>query len=518
MALGAFYLGVAAWVYFARDIWMTDAVSRTGNAIYAVLSRDPHLGAIGFVWLPAPSVIQIPLVLILNLVHVPVFAGNVFSALAATAAVWVMWRLLADLRVPGGWVVALTTVYALNPMTVYYAVVGMSESFFILALLMVIWQFVVWVRDRSALSLAVGGVALAGAVWTRYEAIPLIVAVGIAYMLHELARDEDRAAGTRAQAVLMTLLGPAVGSLILWLFFNFLIMGDPLHFVNSEYGPMAQLRIGLRDGAGNTEVIAASKSLVAAAQFGLKRILLLSPFFVPIAIAVTARALFRKDWRAIGVLGIGGSMVLFSVYQLGTGGSFGWLRFFMYCQPLTIVFGAVAVVDYRRSVRNAVYAALLLAMLVAVPTSAWALWRADTGLEESGPVRHMIDPASPDALVEERMVTGQIAEYLDALPQGQLVYIQTVSSWGVAVQAKDRTRLVITNDSDAERFLDDPVKSLDYILVPPLGGISNNGEVIRRFPGIWENGEPWLRLEHEWKFASGPSYRLYRVIKDGAGG
>src|SRR5690606_38477074 len=34
----------------------TDAMSRVANAFYVLYSKDPHLGAIGFIWTPLPSI------------------------------------------------------------------------------------------------------------------------------------------------------------------------------------------------------------------------------------------------------------------------------------------------------------------------------------------------------------------------------------------------------------------------------------------------------------------------------
>ena len=37
----------------------TDAMSRVANAFYVLYSQDPHLGAIGFVWTPLPSLVEL---------------------------------------------------------------------------------------------------------------------------------------------------------------------------------------------------------------------------------------------------------------------------------------------------------------------------------------------------------------------------------------------------------------------------------------------------------------------------
>jgi len=56
---------------------MVDTVARTANAFYVLFSRYPHLGAIGFVWTPLPSLLALPLVALKN-----VWPGLVRDAVA----------------------------------------------------------------------------------------------------------------------------------------------------------------------------------------------------------------------------------------------------------------------------------------------------------------------------------------------------------------------------------------------------------------------------------------------------
>ncbi len=54
------YLAVGYYLYLVIGYINPDASSRVGNAGYTIMSRFPHLGAIGFVWNPLPSFAQIP--------------------------------------------------------------------------------------------------------------------------------------------------------------------------------------------------------------------------------------------------------------------------------------------------------------------------------------------------------------------------------------------------------------------------------------------------------------------------
>ncbi|TMK20351.1 MAG: hypothetical protein E6G68_04770 [Actinobacteria bacterium] len=80
----ALYGTVAAVLVFVFHFVMGDAVARVANASYALYSRDPHLGAIGFVWPPLPTLVLMPLLPFKAIFPVLVTRG--FAANLATAA------------------------------------------------------------------------------------------------------------------------------------------------------------------------------------------------------------------------------------------------------------------------------------------------------------------------------------------------------------------------------------------------------------------------------------------------
>src|SRR5215218_9137008 len=54
------YFAVGAVLILRYNMFDPDAPSRVANAGYALMSRQPHLSAIGFVWNPLPSLVEIP--------------------------------------------------------------------------------------------------------------------------------------------------------------------------------------------------------------------------------------------------------------------------------------------------------------------------------------------------------------------------------------------------------------------------------------------------------------------------
>src|SRR5207247_1561770 len=117
-----------------------DAWSRVGNAYYVLFSRDPHLAAIGFVWNPLPSLVELPLLPFAALWPALVdrgFAGNLMSAVFMAMAVRQLWLWLAGLAVRTPVRIALTLAFAVHPLIVIYGANGMSDAPCLLFLIIV---------------------------------------------------------------------------------------------------------------------------------------------------------------------------------------------------------------------------------------------------------------------------------------------------------------------------------------------------------------------------------------------
>jgi hypothetical protein len=131
LACAAAYVAIGAVLALHFNSLIGDTQARVANAWYVLFSRDPHLGALGFVWQPLPSVLLLPILpfkAIWPALTQDAFAMVIESALTMAGSVCVLLGITRDLKLtrPTQWfIVAL---YALNPMIVYYAANGMSEA------------------------------------------------------------------------------------------------------------------------------------------------------------------------------------------------------------------------------------------------------------------------------------------------------------------------------------------------------------------------------------------------------
>ena len=91
---------VVGYVLMMRyNMFEADATSRVANAGYVLMSRDPHLSAIGFVWNPLPSLVEIPVLLFARWwpeLRTHGLAGVVQSALFMAGSALMVRRIALD--------------------------------------------------------------------------------------------------------------------------------------------------------------------------------------------------------------------------------------------------------------------------------------------------------------------------------------------------------------------------------------------------------------------------------------
>ncbi len=357
--LTALYVAVGVYLYLGIGYINPDASSRIANAGYTIWSRFPHLGAVGFVWNPLPSLVEIPLVEMTR--HWPLnqwpelrrvgFAGAVMSALFMAGAGWQVRRIALDYG--SGRVLRWIAVaaFTLNPMIVLYAGMGMSEAPFLFFLLWTCRRVLLWVNRSHVLDLVVAGVALGLAYLTRYEALPAAVGVGLGVFVLS-TRSSHRPVGLRGRASWQAgvafglhdaaiVLLPTVFAFVLWAISGWLLDGNAFSQFSSQYGNAAQVEaagiISAQDvGAGPLAEVIAGNLL------GMQPLL----FAVLPVVAWIAVRLRRVDAAVPGV--IFGSVLLFQMSAVILGSTFGWFRFYMAATPLVVVAVLVACGPARR--------------------------------------------------------------------------------------------------------------------------------------------------------------------------
>lgn len=242
-ALGIFLLFFAAYTALG---WYTtvhllaapfDSVSRLAHISFFLHGDPGKLAAIGFVWPPLITLMLLPFGAV-EALATSLWALPLSSAFCAGGMFAVLNRTFDMLGMPRVARYALLLAFAFNPFLARYSSNGMGEILSLFLLVVGMHYFMKWMlsqRDSPEHPrdwyLAPCGLAWSLAALSRYEIAlnAFIIAGAIGIILRR-----RRAGGNRTEGTLLLYVAPVVYCLALWVFFNFLITGDALYFLNEQ--------------------------------------------------------------------------------------------------------------------------------------------------------------------------------------------------------------------------------------------------------------------------------------------
>ena len=503
------FLAIGAILVFRYASSNGDATARVANAYYMLFSRDPHLAAIGFVWNPLPSLAVLPLLPLRAFwpaLTQRAFAGNVVSAVLMAGAVWLIWRILADLEVRRPARLALTALFFLNPMILYYGGNGMSEGLFLFTLLLTTRYLVDWLATDRLKSLVLAGSALGLAYLARNEAVTAAAAATVVVAAVRMAR----ARGTSRQRLDAAITDAAIVSLpfavcfVGWAVVSWVIVGHPFEQFSSVYGTSSQLRV-----AGSS--IHGGQAIASNPLFVTVELLSLAPCLLIAAVSALVAAGRRRDPRVLGMLAINGGVLAFAVLAFVAGQTAGWYRYYISVIPLLVLligflFGGGRTMwptwvptHGRRTAAAVVAWPVVLAVILAGPgleTSFAAMRNRGIGREEYEhlavamyPARHgPLETSDPD----RHQAVVRMASYIDhmRLPSGS-VLVDTFSSCvpDLVLAVHNPKVFVITNDRDFQPALADPTAfHVRYLMVPGQGPTTSLDAIVRAHPDLDSGG------------------------------
>ncbi|HEX6512363.1 MAG TPA: phospholipid carrier-dependent glycosyltransferase, partial [Chloroflexota bacterium] len=137
------------------------------------------------------------------------------------------------------WLAAL--VFLTNPNVLYVHTVALTEPVMFACIAAAMYFLVRWTYTGTGQSLVAAGVACGLGVLSRYEnwAFAVIAIVLVTLTAYFLSLD-----GAHSEGVAIAFAAPAVYAMGLWLFYNWLIFGDPLSFQHNQYSAQAFATVG----------------------------------------------------------------------------------------------------------------------------------------------------------------------------------------------------------------------------------------------------------------------------------
>lgn len=523
-ALSVLYFTVGAVLVLRYNMFDPDSPSRVANAGYVLMSRQPHLSAIGFVWNPLPSMVEIP---VLTLSHVwPVLkthglAGVVQSALFMAGAAVMIRRIALDRGTGTVWRWLAVGCFALHPMIVTYGASGMSEAAETFALVWCVRHLMQWVRTGRVGDLAWAGIALGVGYLSRYEAVP--AACGAALLVAVVAFDRARRS-ERVHSVILSVLivmFPLVSAFSIWALTGWVVTGELFATLSSQYGNDSQVSAAM-DRASPLAGAASDDWVVIAA-----RLLGMQPFVVVAAAGAVAFAVLRRNATALVPVATLGPVLAFAAWGQFSSTTFGWFRFYLLAIPLVVCIALAlweprephAAVARPDAMASRVGAGLLCASLViGIPVTVQAMSDERIGNQQlQFGLKSLADPQrfpASEQWYRRLMVNDRaLAAYFDRkqLPDGA-VLMDTFNTWGIWLGSERPKQFVITSDYDFTATLNRPRDFGVQYIVASNPGISNADALNVRYPELWNNGAGLGTLVHSVYGATGDErFRVYRV-------
>jgi 4-amino-4-deoxy-L-arabinose transferase-like glycosyltransferase len=503
-----------------------DAQSRLANAYYVLFSRDPHLGAIGFVWNPLPSIAVMPLLLLKGIwpdLVSRAIAANIVSAAFMAGCVVLLHVMLKELNVRRGARLALAGAFALQPMIVMYGGNGMSEAMFMFFLLLTARRLARWLAAERTWDLVLAGAAAAFAYLTRIEAIPAVVAAtGVVVAVSLVRAEGERRIRIRRAALLGFLFAaPAAFAFVVWSLISWVITGHPFEQISSQYGTASQLTAG-------GDAFDRERGNIALPRYIGLQLAGLAPLLPVVVAAAAWAALRRRDLRVLAPAAVLGGVVLFEVLAFLRGQTIGNVRYLIAAIPLCFLLTGCALMrpsaDRGRWAWTRGGVAVIAVLAMAAPAAVGsALVMADKhlGRGEHQLIGYAFQLSSRDADYQPQDTSNAavaVSRYLDGLdlPAGSVVLDNfdagTVCTPLIILNSKRPRQFVIPNDRDFKPVLADPVIfGAKYLFAPKPTGRGAINEVNRTYPTLYKSGAGIADLEKEFHQTGCPTFRLYKL-------
>ncbi|MBP2033536.1 hypothetical protein J2Z42_002239 [Clostridium algifaecis] len=496
MFLAVFIAELIGGIYFSyfKGILLNDAFSRTANAFYVLYVKPFRLASIGFVWNPLPSIFQLPFVE-LSKIWRPIVSSGI-SAVIVTAAssafsALLLFRVFTRFNISKKYSICIILLYVTNPFIFFYGMNGMSEETFFAAVIYIVANMTLWMREGSPEYIIKIAFGLTFAFFCRYEAMPFAAAVGIGVLINIFFSEKEkkfipsnikREKYHYAEGTAIVLYAPMIYGILLWIFLNWTITGNPLYFLNSVYSNTSQ-----------SQLTTSIESPIKAIEYVIQRAIPFLPlFFAFILIRSANKKIFKSDFFILCILVV--TMLVFHFLMLVKGSSYGWFRFFSYSLPICIAWLPYELSGVKKIFRPTVFKILCAALIISSILTGRAL-------------------SDPVIAVEEHYVLAnqegkEISEYINEELPDEKIMMDSFLTSAIILNVKNIDNLVVSSSLNFNQYLDNPAKyGINYIIVPdPDDGIGSLDAFNRRYHYLYKDGADWCTLKKEFE-----GYKIFQI-------
>jgi hypothetical protein len=499
-------LGAGYYFTCIKNTYMIDAISKVANAFYVLNIQPAHLASIGFVWMPLPSFLEIPLLLFVS-IYKPMatagFAGVIITSLFAAGTAVLIYKSCQHFKLSHWLTILIILLYAFNPFIFLYGFNGMSEAIFIFFIVWTVVELIYWVEDEKPRHLILIGIALALAFLTRYEAVPFAIAVFLSVGFFMIKKRSSQNSGESMwhyfEGTSIVLFLPLITCGLLWILANWIIIGDPLFFLTSEYSNVAFTQnLGL-------DMLALKGNISAVLVYVAERSY---PFLILLAFILLFRLFGKRlfQWETMMIIVLCFSLLVFQCVLLVMGNSYGWLRFFVYPLPIAIAWlpYEFSKLKIRQNAFRIVAACFCCIALIATSISTWrAINNPEIGREE---YNVYLSESSNIVL----MIQKDVAEYINQNCANGVLLLDSFKTYYVILNLNSTDKVITT----CSYIFDDAVKDpgaydVKYVLAVDPSDQGTADAINVYYPELYDNGADWCILVAEFD-----GYRLYETGYD----
>lgn len=497
---------------YVLEIYNYDGLARIAQAQGVLFSRDPHLGALGFVWAPLPALTDIPLIVLLKPLGLPLLSGPIMSALYSALALAMLSSILKKFGLGKAWRLAWVGAFGVQKLIMHNATMGLSEAGFLAFLLLSLNGYMSWEKERKVGGLIMAGVGSALAIYCRYEGLAWVAVITVA-IIWRLCLSGFKPWEKIVEGTLLAFAVPIGWALPLWMVMNWQIQGNPLYFLVGA-GATSNTPDTAKAVGATHPFFYAYGSLSGSLSLMLREVAGLAPLLLVASALLVLCVFWRRRWADLVYLAFAWSILGFT-FMIALGGILPpWTRYFFWAVPGGMIAAGAA---YHASSNTWLRRSIALGVLAFSLYSASAMYAdAWTKLPQQ-PDQKLVSAllVAPESAVYTR--TGvqleeykEIASYLNGEPAGVSTLVDSSIASPLVFFLSHPNHLVQTTDRDFFSILRDPAGQVDQILVPyPSFDARGRSEVLNLYPDIYDQGEAWATLVHEFQ---GPEHwRLYRL-------
>lgn len=463
-----------------------DALDRLTRAYLVWHNDPPKLAAIGFVFPPMTTLMFIPFAAIKPLAT-SLIALPLTTCLFAAGMMVMVNRAFARCEMPVLLRLPLLLVFGLNPLIVFYAGNGMSESVYLFFLGWAIYCFVAWYLTVQPRFLIGAGIAMSIAVLTRYGlvwyALTMAILVGAALIRRARVRDE-------VEGSVIAFGAPIIYALTLWTLFNAIIVGDPIGWITQSNPNLAVNAVGATGQSGVDLAEVSRRLLDLIVHISPLALITLPLLLVAFILARSDMALWLAVFIALGVVVEGANaLIKDEAGQL-------IMRDAMPVM-LCAVFGAAWLYRMSGGLRPVVWIGTMVVLIATIPLT-WVAMKGYPFQNEEQAFARAIETGKDQEGTSSRggfkvgiAPEAQMAAYLKRVAHGKDgVLTDNAQTFGVMLlngRPQDFFDRADKGDAKWKQVLDKPYGKVNYMLVAR----NSAGDLIRQaYPRTVTGNDP----------------------------